>query len=1239
MHTPTARSRSDRSGKSRLGLILALLAAAILVVGWLVWRSRNSNELPGVPAAGPRALPASDFDVLEALHLAAVAQLENGELSKARESFQSLLAQLPLEPAAIQNLAVCAMLELEADSPTEESLAAAEAAINAFLQLRSDSAIAHYLRARYLLKLNEFDPSTDVGSEVSAAFQRAEAFDPQNAVYPYERFRTIDPPLDGPMTPEAMDAIERAYSLAPDNVFAQLDFMVALARMGDERVGDVVQTLSRTLQPHLEGPTPAANIRRLLTEIEQQLADYQSEEFQITATRLANNVRPTEICRADSRRIAPNPLEFVVPHLVSVRRASAARPSPAEEALELQFVADGGLIPVDGPELVAVQAIDMNQDMKLDLVLLQRRRVVVWTRSDEGNWRELCRVDLDFDAVGMLLADLDRDDRAMLSKVDAGDAPAAPGSDSPTQLQIADPDVIVFGSGGFRALRNQFDPESRTRQLEPVAPTPKMAEIGDTHQATLADLDHDGDLDLVLATDLGLALWSNRGELQFEDISHWSELPRFEGRVGSLLAVDWDRDVDVDILVAGSSPACRGVLENLRHGHFRWRATDWEGWKDAERIALLESDGNVSWDLIAGNSNGFQLIRTTTRPPVISLLKKLDLADTPLQGEFIIDVDNDGVSDLVGWQSNQVILFRGAETTTGFGTPVRIDVDSEIEQVDFGDLDDDGDLDLVVVTGQGVKLLENRGGNRRAWIAFRLQGRDEEKVGRVNHLAIGSTIEIREPNRYLAQIVTRPLTHFGLGTANSEAIARVIFPNGVPQSVVHPTANQLVQEQQRLLTSCPFLYTWDGERFVFCTDLLWNAPLGLQAGGGAMVPDRPWEYLKIEGRQLRPHEGRYQLRITEELWEASYFDQVELIAVDHPEGTEIYSNEKVGPPSISEYRIHTVRHRRTPISASDSRGRDILPQIREKDGIYCRPFDRTFRQGLAEEHYIELDFGALASPAQITLFLTGWIYPTDCNLNVQIAQNPTLQAPVPPSVWVPDERGEWVESIPFMGFPSGKTKTIAVDLSSAFRAKDYRVRIRTSAALRWDEIFFTVDDGPVETRVATARLLRADLRFRGFCEPLVPAPESPETFDYHRVHVGPLWPPMAGRFTRYGDVRELLERTDDRLAVFGAGDEIVVEFEALPEPPAGWTRDFLLHNTGWEKDCLLNTVTGQTVEPMPFQAMRDYPDGDSYALNRSEYRAYLKRYQTRQQPSVQFWRKFDGSGVDNANGYQDRVDP
>lgn len=1243
MHAPTVGSRSVRTGKSRLGLILALLATVIIVVGYLVWRSDHSQQVPIGREGVARALPAADFDALEALHLTAVAQLENGELAKARESFQSLLVQLPDEPAAIQNLAVCAMLGLEADTPTEESLADAETAIGAFLRLRSDSAIGHYLQARYLLKLNEFDPSLDVASEVAGAFQRAEAFDPQNPVYPYERFRTIDPPLDGPMTPEAMDAIERAFTLAPDNVFAQLDFMVALARMGDARVRDVVPAIARTLQPHLEGPTPAANIRRLLTEIEQQLSDYQSEEFQITATRLANNIRPTEICRADSRRIAPNPLEFVVPHLVSVQRAAEPRKAETANAPDLQFMPEMSQISVDGDPLVAVQSIDMNQDMRLDLVLLQRHRVLVWTRGTDGHWVELCTADLDFEAAGMLLADLDRDDRAMLSKVDAAGGPPKPDSDAAAQLQIADPDLLIYGSTGFRVLRNQFDPDSQTRKLELVTPAAEVAEIGSTHQAVLADLDHDGDLDVVLATQRGLRLWSNRGELRFEDISHWSELPNYEGRVGSLVAVDWDRDVDVDILVAGSTPACRGVLENLRHGHFRWRATDWEGWKEAERIALLESDGNVSWDLIASNSNGFQLLRTVTRAPVISPFKSLDREPTALRGESILDIDNDGTLDIVGWQGKQVLVFRGAETATGFGAPLRIDLDSEIESeienVDFGDLDDDGDLDLVVVTGKGVSLLENRGSNQRAWIAIRLQGRDEEKVGRVNHLAIGSTIEIREPNRYLAQVVTRPLTHFGLGTASPSAIARVIFPNGVPQSVVHPNANQLVQEQQKLLTSCPFLYTWDGDRFVFCTDLLWNAPLGLQAGGGAMIPDRPWEYLKIEGRQLRPQDGQYRLRITEELWEASYFDQVELIAVDHPEGTEIYSNEKVGPPSISEYRIHTVVQRRTPVNATDSKGRDILPLIRAKDGVYCRPFDRTFRQGLAEEHYIELDFGPLSSPSRITLFLTGWIYPTDCNLNVQIAQDPTLRAPVPPSVWVPDEQGDWVESIPFMGFPSGKTKTIAVDLSTAFRADDYRVRIRTSAALRWDEIFFTVDDEPVETRVATARMLRADLRFRGFCEPLEQSPDSPEAFNYHRVHPGPLWPPMRGRFTRYGDVRELLERTDDRLAVFGAGDEIALEFEALPDPPPGWTRDFLLHNTGWEKDCLLNTVTGQTVEPMPFAAMRDYPDGDSDFLKSPEYLDYLKRFQTRQQSPAQFWRRFDGAAGDNARGFQDSVDP
>jgi len=53
--------------------------------------------------------------------------------------------------------------------------------------------------------------------------------------------------------------------------------------------------------------------------------------------------------------------------------------------------------------------------------------------------------------------------------------------------------------------------------------------------------------------------------------------------------------------------------------------------------------------------------------------------------------------------------------------------------------------------------------------------------------------------------------------------------------------------------------------------------------------------------------------MTEELWEATYLDRMELIAVDHPAEVDIFSNEKVGPPEIAEFKIHTVRDRRLPL--------------------------------------------------------------------------------------------------------------------------------------------------------------------------------------------------------------------------------------------------------------------------------------------------------------------------------------
>ena len=149
-----------------------------------------------------------------------------------------------------------------------------------------------------------------------------------------------------------------------------------------------------------------------------------------------------------------------------------------------------------------------------------------------------------------------------------------------------------------------------------------------------------------------------------------------------------------------------------------------------------------------------------------------------------------------------------------------------------------------------------------------------------------------------------------------------------------------------------------------------------------------------------------------------------------------------------------------------------------------------------------------------------------------------------------------------------------------------RVRIVTSMELYWDEMFFTVDEPPLEQTTTELPLLAADLQFRGFSARRPSREFGPERYDAAEITQQPQWPPMGGRFTRFGDVTELLIASDDRLAVLGSGDAVTVRFDATQGPPlpAGWKRDFVIHNVGWDKDANLNTVYGQFVEPLPFRA-------------------------------------------------------
>jgi hypothetical protein len=142
----------------------------------------------------------------------------------------------------------------------------------------------------------------------------------------------------------------------------------------------------------------------------------------------------------------------------------------------------------------------------------------------------------------------------------------------------------------------------------------------------------------------------------------------------------------------------------------------------------------------------------------------------------------------------------------------------------------------------------------------------------------------------------------------------------------------------------------------------------------------------------------------------------------------------------------------------------------------------------------------------------------------------------------------------------------------------------------------------------------SDLHFRGFSRMYRRGGRyGPHWFDYDSVTTQSPWRPITGAATRFGDVRPLLDRSDDQYVIMVPGDEVTVEFETpAAAPPRGWKRDFLLYSDGWIKDSDLNTAYGTTVEPLPYHAITSYPygRGDSYPADSARQR-YRREYNTR----------------------------
>lgn len=742
----------------------------------------------------------------------------------------------------------------------------------------------------------------------------------------------------------------------------------------------------------------------------------------------------------------------------------------------------------------------------------------------------------------------------------------------------------------------------------------------------LVDYDHDGDLDIFIQH-VGLKMYCNNGDGSFVDVSDQTftttnadNKTEKEMVVDDALAADFDDDGDIDIIAIHSNNGCT-LFDNLRQGKLR-TLSEKTGIPQNERFTAItlgdyDNDGNI--DLMLASQTGIHFYRNRGDATFVvdkrstQVLEKKPVNVTKL---ISLDYDNDGFLDLWSITLNGLSLYRNDGTGRFTDKSSTLDASTRKQACISGaiaDYDNDGDLDLFFNNRNGqIRVLQNNGGNRNNWIKIQLEGITTGN-NKVNRNGIGSKLEVKVSDLYQVRYTSEQTSHFGLGSYDIADVIRVVWTNGVPQNVIEPKAKQKILEKQVLKGSCPFLYVYDGEKYQFVTDLLWRAPLGLVTTMGFVAPDETKDFVKIPASQIKPKSGKYSIQITEELWETAYFDMVKLIAVDHPEDSDVYVNEQYTPPPFSEFTIYKVSEKRYPKSAVDHLGNDVSDALRTSDYRYAVEHNPGPYQGVVSPHSIILDLGDVANDEQITLYLNGWIFPTDTSINVALSQNRSL-IPSFPSISVKNAAGNWTTVKDMIGIPAGKNKTITVDLTGIFLSEDRQVRIATDMQIYWDAAFFTVGIQDVPIRITELNPDSADLHYRGFSEMYRPNDHAPHLFDYQKLTTTPQWRDLAGYYTRYGDVKPLLQRVDDMYVILNAGDEITVEFDAslLPSLKTGWQRAFILYSDGWDKDGDINTLTSQTVEPLPFHGMSSYPyPSHEHYPDSEEHQRYRIEYNTR----------------------------
>ncbi len=1155
--------RANAGGRSRgitrtvlVASHLALLVVALFSLGGC--RSRTAIPRPGTERYRQFV---SSFYV-------GLAGLQVGDDVRAEASLAESVGLVSEEPAAWVNWAILAMRQRNYDA------AASRLAHAHTLAPAND-------HVDYLQGLLESERGNSAAAITN--LQQAVSLNPRNLRALYQLASEVE--REGAPGSDARfeQLMEQILAVQPHNLAAQLELCRVAAKQGDTpALQRAVSAIAEQSQPWPSG------VREQLTQLQATVTGAQPRAAATRSIFLRNVLMQVPAFRNDLAELRQAPGEGAQPmsHFLRV-----ANPSSRPAANDLQLTFSPQTVAPAGPWMWAGALLLNSEDPPVlgeaDAAHLQLSNGVVLPFPGGGSSSTLRPENI-------LSIDFNYDFKT---------------------------DLVLAGAGGLRFYRQDSpsafsDVSSATRLPASVLNAPYIG-------AWAIDLEADGDLDIVLGSASGLpTVLRNNGDGTFA-VQH-----PFSGVVGvqQLVWADLNGDGNPDAVFLDTGGRVH-IFLNRRSGTFEEARTP-SSLAQVKAITAGDlSDADVL-DLIAVTLDG-SIVRFSTSDEG-QHWKTVDLVKVPQPAQVLVgdvrlwaeDLDNNGAVDLVvasiSDPAARPVVMLQSDHQTFDRLPVPL---PQMRVLDLSDLKQNGRLALVGLSADGAVIAaENHGTKNYHWQTIRPRARQATGDQRINPFGIGGEIEIRSALLVQKQPIWGPALHFGLGEQTKTDVARILWPNGSVRAEFNLGSDKQIVTEQRLKGSCPFLFAWNGHEMQFVKDSVpWGSAIGLRINAlGAARIAATEEWYKIGRDQLVARDGFYDLRVTGELWETYFYDSLALMTVDHPAGTEIFTDERFDVPGV-KLAVTAVAEPQPILSAVDDGGRDVTSTLSSLDGVYLDNFGRGQYQGVTRDHFVEITLPANASTnTPLWLIAKGWLHPSDSSINVALSQN-SAEKPHWLSLEVADAAGQWRVAKSNLGFPAGRNKICLFDLTHVFRpGEPHRIRLRTNLEIYWDQIQWAQGVPSTPMRIQRLTPAHADLHYRGFSVIHQANLSSPEIPQYNQLSgTSQRWRDLEGYYTRFGEVGELLAHTDDRYVIMNAGDEMSLRF-AVPEPPqAGWVRDYVLAGDGWIKDGDYNSTYSQTVLPYPYHARRDYNTPPvplekdwAYQHHAGDWQTYHTRYVT-----------------------------